>query len=380
MFEYFPTNYTWNLGLNSVFSCGGNISEIEEACRPLKEAAVEGGPTAQEAWYESWMKVASTVERLAGEDERAGNKLGAGRKYQRACVYYISAERMMPHSDARKALAYKRVLAAFRKGIELRGEPMEWVDAPYADGPLPAIFVPAAGEGPAPCMICFDGLDVMKETLYFRVRNDFRLRGVSVLFVDHPGVGEALRLRELYARHDSEVPAAACIDYLEGRADVDSGRIGMMANSLGGYYAPRAAAFEKRLKCCVAWGAFWSYEFTMKNRKKGTGSVPGIEAHRMWVAGKDTFEEAIEVFQKFTLEGVAGRITCPLLIVHGENDRQVGLAQAEMTYDAAVNSPKRELKVFSLADTGAEHCQVDNTDMFVDYAAHWVAETLGAQA
>ncbi len=92
-----------------------------------------------------------------------------------------------------------------------------------------------------------------------------------------------------------------------------------------------------------------------------------------------SFEEAVEVFQKFTLEGVAEQITCPLLIVHGENDRQVGLAQAEMTYEAAVNSPKRELKVFTLADTGAEHCQVDNTDMFVDYAAHWVAETLGAQ-
>ena len=115
------------------------------------------------------------------------------------------------------------------------------------------LSAPVAGR--APCMVHFDGLDVTKEIIYAAVADEFRRRGVSLLIVDHPGVGAALRLRGLPSGPDTEKPAGASVDYLETRADVDRNRIGMMALSLGGYYAPRAAAFEKRFKCCVAWGA-----------------------------------------------------------------------------------------------------------------------------
>ena len=88
-------------------------------------------------------------------------------------------------------------------------------------------------------------------------------------------------------------------------------------------------------------------------------------------------EEAAAVAKQMTLEGVADKITCPLLIMHGENDRQVPLQYAQRTFDAAVNSPNKRLKVFTLAEGGAEHCQADDRTMAVDYAADWVAEILG---
>ena len=81
---------------------------------------------------------------------------------------------------------------------------------------------------------------------------------------------------------------------------------------------------------------------------------------------------------RFTLEGVADKITCPLLIAHGENDRQIPLWHAEKLYAAATNSPKRELKLFTLADGGAEHCGADNGGLLVDYITDWVADQLGA--
>jgi hypothetical protein len=43
----------------------------------------------------------------------------------------------------------------------------------------------------------------------------------------------------------------------------------------------------------------------------------------------------------------------------------------------AVNSPNRELKVFTFAEGGEDHCQIDNTCMAVDYMADWVAELFG---
>ena len=78
------------------------------------------------------------------------------------------------------------------------------------------------------------------------------------------------------------------------------------------------------------------------------------------------------------LEKIADKITCPFLIVHGENDRQIPLWHAEKTYAHAVNSPDRELKIFHLADGGAEHCGADNGSLVVDYIADWAAEKLGA--
>jgi len=64
-------------------------------------------------------------------------------------------------------------------------------------------------------------------------------------------------------------------------------------------------------------------------------------------------------------------------VVHGENDRQIPLWQAKKLIDSAVNSPNRKLKVFTLAEGGAEHCQVDNQSLGVDYMADWVAKILG---
>jgi len=383
MFEYFPNNYTWSLGVMGAINRGGQISEIDEACRPLKEIAgvkaLGGDPTAQRAWFESWMKLAERVERLGRADEEAKHTLSAGRKYLRSGLYYLMAERMPSHKDPRRLDAYKRGIALYRKGLELRKEPMEYVEIPYGKHRLPAIFSKAPVPGRAPCVVHFDGLDVTKELIYPAVADEFRRRGISVLIVDHPGVGAALRLLGLPSGPDTEKPAGACVDYLETRSDVDPKRIGMMALSLGGYYAPRAAAFEKRFKCCVAWGAIFDYGGAVRERIGGKGepSVPGYAEHVNWVFGTDSIEETLKVVSQMTLEGVADKITCPLLVIHGENDRQIPLSHAERTIAAAVNSPQRELKVCRLADGAAEHCGADNGPLIVDYMADWVADKLG---
>jgi len=369
----------------SALNRGGQISEIDEACRPLREIAgikaLHGDQTQQRTWFESWMKVAERVERLGQADEAAEHSLSAGRKYLRAGIYYLMAERMPSHKDPRRLDAYKRGVDVFKRGLVCRKEPVEFVEIPYGKHKLPAIFSKAPVPGRAPCIVHFDGLDVTKEIIYAALADEFRRRGVSLLIVDHPGVGAALRLLNLPSGPDTEKPAGASVDYLETRADVDANRVGIMALSLGGYYAPRAAAFEKRFKCAVAWGAIFDYGRCVADRIGGRGepSVPGYAEHVNWVFGCETIEETMKIVNRMTLDGVADKITCPLLILHGENDRQVPLWHAERTYEAAVNSPGRELKICRLADGGAEHCGADNGPLVVDYMADWAAEKLGGR-
>ena len=133
------------------------------------------------------------------------------------------------------------------------------------------------------------------------------------------------------------------------------------------------------MKCAVAWGAIYDYGQTVSERIGGKGepSVPGYAEHVNWVFGKDTIEETLKVVKQMTLEGVANRIRCPLLVVHGENDRQIPLWHAERTIEDAVNSPDKELKIFRRTEGAAEHCGADNGPLIVDYMTDWVAEKLG---
>ena len=143
--------------------------------------------------------------------------------------------------------------------------PLEYVEVNSPDGILPGYFIPAATKKPAPVVIFYSGFDVVKEMLYCFVHEEFAHRGISCLVIDTPGVGEPLRLRNVPSRPDSEVPTRAIVDYLEARADVDSSLIGLLGISLGGYYAPRSAAFERRIKACVAWGAIWDMVRSSRN-------------------------------------------------------------------------------------------------------------------
>jgi dienelactone hydrolase len=381
VFEYFPENYTWNLAFMSGINRGGALGDLDEACRALRHCAGRHDAAAQQAWYESFMKLAERTEGLAARDEAAGNLFSAGRKYIRAGVYFLLAERMPSHRSTGKALAYGRALAAYERGYRLRGDPITPVEVPFADGALPALFSKAPAAGRSPCVVHFDGFDITKELICGAAAEEYRRRGISLLIVDHPGVGEALRTRGLPARHDTEVPAAACVDYLLTRDDVDPARIGVAGVSLGGYYAPRSAAFEPRFKCCICWGALYDFDQFMEDRvaRRGEPSVPGHEDHAQWVFGKASMTEVREVTRRMSLQGVLERIRCPLLVVHGENDRQVPLWHAQRTYDEAINAPRRELKVFRLSEGGAEHCAADDNALAVDYMADWAAAILGGR-
>jgi len=382
MFEYFGQNYTWNMAVNLALGMGAQIGEIDDVSREVKAASDRGDADAAEKFFGAWSGLAERLVRLAEADLAKGRRYSAGKKYRRATIYTLQAERMQAPGFAGRHAAYQLMLDCFQKFVDLTGQVVQRVEVPYKDTSLPALFVPAApgSDEPAPCMIHFDGLDVTKEILFLAgMGPELSRRGVSVLLVDNPGVGESLRSRGLKNFPEAEVPAAACVDYLEQRSDVDPNRIGMMALSLGGYHAPRATAFEQRIKCCVAWGANYNWGKTQRYRYESRDPrlpVPHFWNHAMWVFGKDSVEELLETADRMTLQGILHRIRCPILIAHGGNDRQIKLEQAKQTYDDCVNSVKRELRIHDVSEGGAEHCSIDNLAIGVDAIADWVGETM----
>lgn len=379
MFEYFPGNYVWNLSVVATLNNGGLIDEVDRACRPLREAATRGEDAGTREFLEVWTGLVDDLLSEAQARVDAGRLRSAGVIYKRSLNYLIHAERMQSRHEPERLDTYRRCLDLAERTFELIDPTTTRVEIPFEGSALPAYWHPAAATalGPAPVMVMFNGLDSCKEHMYI---SDFwaemDARGISTLMVDTPGTGEALRLRGLSARIETEDFAHAICDWLVARDDVDAARIGLVGWSLGGYYAPRAAAFEDRFALVVAWGANHDWGQVQRRRleREGERPVPHYWDHVMWVWGQDDLDAFITMADGVNLDGVVERITVPFLICHGENDRQIPLEYAHRSYEQAVNSSKRELRVFTADEGGAEHIGLDNLPYVRDYIADWVGE------
>lgn len=383
MFKYFPTNYVWNLSVDLAIEMGARIGEIEEMCAPLQDAAKQPDKEGTQAFRDTWATMADKLCGLAEEDIERGRLLSAGEKYKRASSYLMTCERLQGHNSPGRLALYKRSLELFDKSVELGKENCQRVEIPYEGKHLSALYVRAEGvDGPAPILIQVNGLDSTKELKYRVGLPDWLAkRGVSSLILDQPGTGEAIRLQDFTARYDAEHWATPVVDWLEQHPEVDSKRIGMEGVSLGGYYCPRAVANEPRIALGVVWGANHDWRDVQKRRleKEGDFPVPHYWQHVCWVWGAKDIDEFMQIAENVHLDGQVEKIKVPFLVTHGEKDSQIPLKWAQRTYDQLVNSPKRELKIFTQREGGVQHSSFDNSINAGQYIADWVAENLNAR-
>lgn len=384
MFHYFPGNYMWSLAVNRALASGGMLGEIDWACADLRASTEAGAGFDNEAWHQAWTRLARQVEGIAQEAASLGRHVTARDHFMRASLYYQWSEAFLKPGDERGAALYRSHLDTFAKGAS-RSEPaIEIIDIPFDGATLYGYFVRAPGGGRRPAVVLSDGLDGTKEEMIY-VALALAQRGISTLAVDHPGQGATLRLSGLKARHDSEVAAGAAVDYLVGRHDVDAKRIGIAAASMGGYYAPRAAAYEKRFKACVAWGAVYDYHAVWMRRFKvqpGQGVSLDVTAamgttgdHILHIVGAKDFDQALRKLEPFHLREAARDITCDILILHGEDDKQTPAADARTLFEA-IPSKRKEMRVFTRQEGGAAHVQLDRPEPALSLLSDWLVDRL----
>ena len=381
LFQYFPNNYVWNLAVNMAIESGGKIGEIEDMCRPLLEAAARGEDAGTGEFLQQWVSMADKLVALAQEDEKPGRLLSAGAKLQRAALYYLVAERMQGRDHPLREATFARAQQVFRKGVHHSRDNTERVEVPYEGKYLPGLLTrPEHYRDRSPGVLYVNGLDSCKELLYWSwLPQALARRGIATLCIDQPGTGEALRLLNLPATHESERWATPCYEWLAARDDIDPARIGMTGISLGGYFTPRAMAFEPRFASGAVWGANhnWAEVQQKRLKREGENPVPHYWNHVCWVFGAENTDDFMNKAAGMHLNGILDRIRVPFLVTHGAKDRQIALDYAHQTYEQLVNSPRRELKVCTEREGGVEHVGADNMSFARDYIADWFAETLG---
>jgi dienelactone hydrolase len=374
----FPGNLRWSNAMQIVKGMvaygAAAMAELDLIARRLRERASE--PELDKVWAEEWSREADRVAKIGDEADADGRAITAGNQYMRAGNYYYSAERFIPPGDEKMTM-YRKALRCYQAAMKRLHPEIERVEVPYEDTSLPAWFVKGRGLGKRPTVVLFDGMDNAKEMSVIFAGLDFQKRGINTLAIDGPGQSEPLRLQNLPTRHDYEVAGTAAYDYVVSRPEVDPKRVAVMGYSFGGYHGPRICAFEKRYAACVCLGAMhWNvYDFVKGHAPADPRQTSGSTFQWRWVCGAPDNATALEWAKKFTLEGVAEKVECPVLILHGENDRVVPVSDAHKLYER-LGSKNKHLKIFTEAEGGAEHCQVDNRQLGIDYIGDWLLKTL----
>ncbi len=281
-----------------------------------------------EDWSPQWSACATVHERMGEEAEAQRNYVSAGFHYFQAAITYHFGKFVFVQNPAALREAHEHVVQTYQRALLYFDFPGERVAIPYERGGTMYGVLRKPWHTPRPpLVILVPGLDSVKEELH-NYGDDFLRRGMAVLAIDGPGQGEMEF--EYPLRHDFEVPVRYVIDYLESRPDVDTSCLGLMGVSLGGYFAPRAAAFEPRLKAVIANAG--AYNFA-----DGFEQLPLLTREAFTYRTKSIDEsEARKKLEAFNLQGVMEKVRCPLLVIMGRLDRLIPPAAAErMAAEAA---------------------------------------------
>ncbi|MDQ6620253.1 MAG: alpha/beta fold hydrolase [Pseudomonadota bacterium] len=314
-------------------------------------------------WCAAWSTRAAVHEQLGRDALAQGFGLSAGEHLTRAGVYYHFAKFLFVHDPGQMRTAHMKAVQCRQLALPHLRPPGERVEIPFEGGMLAGILRrPADAPARLPVLIMIPGLDSAKEELE-AYELPFLARGMATLMVDGPGQGEAEY--QFPIRGDYEVAATAIVEWIVGRHDLDAARIGLWGVSLGGYYAPRAVAYEKRIRACIALAGPYDWFEIFDALPELTREAFRVRSH------VETQEAAKEHARSLTLSRAAREIECPLFLVAGKQDRLVPWQDAQRIA-AEVKGPVELLVI-----EDGNHIANNRPYRYRLRSADWMAAQLG---
>lgn len=388
--------------MSSMYSKGSDLGEVIGTASRIQ-------PLNYENWYAEWTKTADHFKTVGDTAFERGHLVSAHDAWLRAQTYYRTAEFFLHQNpdDPRILTSWKNSVDTFRKAMELDPVHMEIVKIPYENTTLPGYFYSADESGEKrPLLIIQTGFDGTQEELSSNALEGVR-RGYNVLTFEGPGQGEVIRVQKIPFRYDWEKVVGPVLDYAIQRPDVDPERIGLWGISMGGYLAPRAAAFDHRIHALIADSAIYDmaleqvsqfrqgfpdpqnvtradvFAYIRENkdavnedmyaRMNNSTSMDWAMTQGMYVFDVPTPADVMLTYEPYTLEGVIDKIQASTLVCDGISDSKLG-SQSQVFYDA-LQCPKT-LLLFTDEYCAGEHCQLGASALSYQEKFDWLDEQL----
>jgi len=387
--------FTALIALGGSYYRGGDPGKLLAILSQIKTGDFE---SAFQAYHEAGVEARTQAEQAAVKR----HNVSAREAHLWAASYFSAALRFLDGTkDPERMLAcWQEYNACWSAAGALFDPPVERLEIPYEGTALTGWFVRTdPSRRRRPLVILNTGADGLEKSMYVLGGAGALARGYNCLILNGPGQGDSLWVRKLYFRPDWEKVITPVVDAMLRHREVDPKRIALVGVSQGGYWVPRALAFEHRIAAGVADPGVWDVSDPwLRNLPKfardvldtgkksqfdqmiqmGTASNARAKAtlrFRMRPFGMTSYYDAFHAVRDYNLAEVAGRIRCPMLITDPESE-QFFPGQALKLYDA-LQCPKQI--VHFTRDQGADqHCEVAAPG-YRDYCIYnWLDETLAA--
>lgn len=359
--------------LGYAYSGGADLGESVATANNIQDGNIL-------SWYQEWFATANRLNQVGESMQALGQDVSARGAFFRASNYYRTAAFYMdaPVNKNESIEASKKSRESFLKAIHSLPY-IHIIKIPYEKTTLPGYFLQSDLKN-APLLIIHTGFDGTAEELFFEAGLAAYQRGYNVILFEGPGQGSVLREQHLFFRYDWEKVVSPVIDFAITLPNIDKNKIALMGISFGGYLAPRAAAFDQRIKALIANPGLYDFGQSVYNNLPPnlletyrTNKIKFNEMmdaaihqdntaswffqHAMWVFNAKTPADVMSIVQQYTLKDVANKITCPSLIVTSNEDSfDPNGYQARKLYNA-IQAPKT-LLIFTPAEAAEAHCQM----------------------
>lgn len=362
-----------------------------------------------ESWVTAWLGMADRLHDIGQTAESAGHRVSASEAFLRASTYYGAAQWLTlgTATPDRITEVWTQHKNAFEGFLRNAAFPSEILAIPWQpDLPIPAYALLVDDSGAKrPWVILTNGSDGGYPESWAAGAAAALRRGYNALIYDGPGQNAMLFEKKIPFIADWETVVTPVVDYLLTRPDVDPDKLVLTGVSQGGYWAPRAAAFEQRLAAVVAdggvmqvwqsWvahlppdvvdglfhGSAADQEAIAAELDEGLGEMAAQDpelafmgAFRTYPFGTSSLSAALLQAKEMDLTGIAEQITTPILICDPEGE-QFWPGQSQQLYDT-VSSETKELVHFSAAYGGDLHCEVKAMGWRNQVVFDWLDEIL----
>jgi hypothetical protein len=227
-----------------------DVGEVLATC-----ARIEDGDC--DSWLEQWTATAGAAWAAAGNAATHGRRASALSHYLRAARYYATALYLITHSSEpqRQLELWRRQRDCWDRAVELFPVPGESIAIPYENTTLPGYFFRAPDSRPGEpraLVVLNNGSSEATSQMWQHGGAGASVRGYHWMTFDGPGQQAMWFERGVPFRPDWEAVLTPVVDAMTARGDVDIGHMAVIGTGQGGYWIPRALAFEHRFAAGVA--------------------------------------------------------------------------------------------------------------------------------
>lgn len=316
-------------------------------------------------------------------------------RIENAIAYYRMSEFFMYDGDPDKLACYQKAAGLFYEHYAecFTSGLVEKLEAVYEEVRLPILHTRPEGAR-KDVILLHGGNDSYYEEFFFPMLY-LAKHGFEVYLFEGPGQGGVVREQGKKFTYQWERPVKAVLDVI-GEGDVT-----IMGASLGGMLAPRAAAFEPRIRRVVGWSIFPNFldvalegsippslwgplRFMLRHNlrgpingivKKKMAAIPTVDwaiRHGMYAYDAADPFGYLKKLDDFKMTDIGPRLTQDILVIGADHDHFIPPRLYKAEIDALTNVRSLTYRLFTEKEDGGNHCNVGNPKLVWDTVMDWI--------